>query len=75
VPLDTIIGLWKFDKNNLDDSNLLNHIQNKCELGPGRGAIGNSAYYNGEYYSVIEHNDEYHSIVTISMWIYPLSSQ
>ena len=48
VPLDTIIGLWRFDKNSLDESALLNHMLNGCELGPGRGAVGNSAYYNGE---------------------------
>ncbi|CAK66326.1 unnamed protein product (macronuclear) [Paramecium tetraurelia] len=75
VPLDSTIGLWRFDKNQMDDSQLLNHLLQPCELGPGRGAVGNSAYYSGEQYSIIPHHDQYHDIVTISMWIYPLSSQ
>lgn len=44
------------------------------ELGPGKGAVGNSAYYNGEKYSIIPHHDAYNDLITISMWIYPLSS-
>lgn len=57
VPLESIIGLWRFDKNQMDDSQLLNHILKPCELGPGRGAVGNSAYYSGEEYSIIPHHD------------------
>lgn len=66
--------MWKFEKNNLDDSDNLNHFMEKCMLGPGKGASGNSGYYNGESYSEIPHIDAYDNIVTISMWIYPLSS-
>jgi hypothetical protein len=73
VPLDSIIGLWRFDKM-IDESALLNHMESGCELGPGRGAVGNSAYYNGDQYSTIPHHDSYHDIVTFTMWIYPLSS-
>ena len=38
------------------------------------GASGNSGYFNGEYYMSLDHKDEYENIVTISFWIFPLSS-
>lgn len=67
--------MWKFEKDNLDDSQHLNHISDAVPLGPGRGASGNSAYFNGENYATIPHIDAYDEIVTLSMWIFPLSSQ
>lgn len=59
IPLDSVIGMWRFEKNNLDDSDYSNHILEKCILGPGRGASGNSAYFNGESYATIPHVDKY----------------
>lgn len=38
------------------------------------GASGNSGYFNGEYYMSLDHKYEYENIVTISFWIFPLSS-
>lgn len=76
-PLESIIGQWKFDRaqSTYDESGTHNDMVSSPLLGPGMGGNGNSAYFNGENYTVLPHNDAYNRVpLTISFWIFPLAS-
>jgi len=70
--LEGVIGHWTFDDSAAQDTTRnKNHVKKTPNPGPGFGARGNSASFNGRNWMRIDHHEAYEtSDFMVAMWVF-----